>query len=66
MKAIVAGNEPREKYDFNHKNLIIHPWLPHSKIMNLYSNLQYQLFHLDGKSLSAEPQWNQLLVDVQQ
>ncbi len=35
-KAIVAGNEPREKYDFNHKNLIIYPWLPHSKIMNLY------------------------------
>ena len=37
-KAIVAGNEPREKYNFKHKNLIIHPWLPHKEILNLYKN----------------------------
>ena len=34
--AVVAGNEPREKFDFKHKHLIIHPWLPHGKILNLY------------------------------
>jgi glycosyltransferase involved in cell wall biosynthesis len=37
-KAVVAGNEPREKYDFNHKNLKIYPWLPHKKILDLYKN----------------------------
>ena len=35
-KAIVAGNEPREKYFFKHKNLKIYPWLPHKKILSLY------------------------------
>tara|TARA_Y100001970_G_scaffold232976_1_gene290220 strand:+ start:305 stop:2404 length:2100 start_codon:yes stop_codon:yes gene_type:complete len=37
-KAIVAGNEPREKYNFNHKNLKIFSWLPHQKILNLYKS----------------------------
>ena len=37
-KAIVAGNEPREKYNFKHQNLTIHPWLPHKQILNLYKN----------------------------
>lgn len=36
-KAIVAGNEPREKYSFNHRNLKIYPWLPHKKILKLYN-----------------------------
>ncbi len=36
--AIVAGNEPREKYDFNHKRLKIFPWLPHKKILKIYHN----------------------------
>ena len=36
-KAIVAGNEPREKFNFKHKNLKIYPWLPHQKILNLYN-----------------------------
>ncbi len=36
--AIVAGNEPREKYDFNHKRLKIFPWLPHKKILKIYQN----------------------------
>ena len=35
--AIVAGNEPREKYSFNHKKLKIYPWLPHKKILKLYN-----------------------------
>ena len=34
--AIVAGNEPREKFDFKHKRLKIFPWLPHEKILKLY------------------------------
>ena len=34
--AIVAGNEPREKFDFTHKRLKIFPWLPHEKILKLY------------------------------
>ena len=36
--AIVAGNEPREKFDFKHKKLKIYDWLPHDKIIKLYSN----------------------------
>ena len=35
--AIVAGNEPREKYNFKHKRLKIYKWLPHKKILKLYS-----------------------------
>ena len=35
-KAVVAGNEPREKFNFKHKNLKIHKWLPHNKILELY------------------------------
>ena len=36
--AVVAGNEPREKYVFNHKRLKIFQWLPHKKILNLYKS----------------------------
>ena len=34
-KAIFAGNEEREKYNFEHKNLKIYKWLSHDKILNL-------------------------------
>jgi glycosyltransferase involved in cell wall biosynthesis len=34
--AIVAGNEKRETYIFNHKRLKIYKWLSHKKIINLY------------------------------
>jgi len=37
-QAVVAGNEPREKFNFNHRNLKIFPWLPHRKILDLYKN----------------------------
>ena len=37
-KAIVAGNEPREKFNFKHKNLKIHKWLAHKTILDLYRN----------------------------
>ena len=37
-KALAIGNEPREKYNFNHKNLKVHNWLPHKKILNLDRN----------------------------
>ena len=34
-KAIFAGNEEREKYNFSHKNLKIYRWLSHDKILKL-------------------------------
>jgi glycosyltransferase involved in cell wall biosynthesis len=34
-KAVFAGNEEREKYNFFHKNLKIYKWLRHDKILNL-------------------------------
>ena len=34
-KAVFAGNEEREKYNFSHKNLKIYKWLSHGKILNL-------------------------------
>ena len=34
-KAVFAGNEEREKYNFSHKNLKIYTWLSHDKILNL-------------------------------
>jgi len=35
-KAIAAGNETREKYDFKHPRLKIYDWLSHDKILNIY------------------------------
>jgi len=35
-KVIVAGNEPRKSYNFEHKNLIKFNWVSHKKILNLY------------------------------
>ena len=37
-KAYIVGDEKREKYLYNHKNLINKNWLPHNKILQLYSN----------------------------
>ena len=36
--AVVAGNEPREKYNFKHLRLKIFDWLPHDKILDIYNN----------------------------
>ena len=36
-KAIAIGNEPREKFDFNHKNFRILDWIKHDEILNYYS-----------------------------
>ena len=36
-KSIVVGDEPREKYNFNHKNLDYKGWISHSKTLDLYS-----------------------------
>tara|TARA_B110001452_G_scaffold41619_1_gene31953 strand:- start:7461 stop:9542 length:2082 start_codon:yes stop_codon:yes gene_type:complete len=36
-KAISIGNEPREKFDFKHKNFKILDWIQHKKILNFYS-----------------------------
>jgi glycosyltransferase involved in cell wall biosynthesis len=35
-KAIVAGNEKRESYDFKHERLKIYDWLSHKQIVNIY------------------------------
>ena len=37
-KAIVAGNEPREKFSFKHPKLKIYPWLSHKSVLNLYND----------------------------
>ena len=34
--AIVAGNETREKYNFEHPRLKIFDWISHEKILNIY------------------------------
>jgi glycosyltransferase involved in cell wall biosynthesis len=34
-RAVIAGNEEREKYNFVHKNLKIFKWLSHDKILSL-------------------------------
>ena len=36
-KAIAIGNEPREEYQFKHKNFQILDWVKHQKILNYYS-----------------------------
>ncbi len=35
-KALAIGNEPREKYNFNHNRLSIKDWVTHDDILNLY------------------------------
>ena len=35
--SIVVGDEPREKYNFKHKNLHYKGWLTHNKTMQLYN-----------------------------
>ena len=35
-KAIAIGNEPREKYNFKHKNFKILNWLEHSKLLKFF------------------------------
>jgi glycosyltransferase involved in cell wall biosynthesis len=35
-KAIIAGNEKREIYNFNHERLKIYNWLSHKQIINIY------------------------------
>ena len=36
-KAIAIGNEPREKFNFKHKNFKILDWIQHDKILKYYS-----------------------------
>ena len=35
-KSVVIGDEPREKYNFKHKNLFLKGWLNHSKTLKYY------------------------------
>ena len=34
--SVVAGNEPRERFNFKHKKLKIYNWLKHKQILSLY------------------------------
>ena len=36
--AIVAGNEPREKYSFKHERLIFTGWIPQDEVLSLLLN----------------------------
>src|SRR6056300_621809 len=36
-KALAIGNEPREKYDFEHKNFKTLDWITHQSILNYYA-----------------------------
>ena len=36
-KALAIGNEPREKFNFSHKNLKILDWARHQKILDYYA-----------------------------
>ena len=36
-KAIAIGNEPREKFNFKHKNFTVLDWIKHQEILNYYS-----------------------------
>ena len=36
-KSIVVGDEPREKYNFKHKNLEYKGWISHNKTLDLYN-----------------------------
>ena len=36
-KSIIVGDEPREKYNFNHKNLEYKGWISHNKTLKLYN-----------------------------
>ena len=36
-KAIAIGNEPREKFNFKHKNYIVLDWIKHQEILNYYA-----------------------------
>ena len=37
-KAVAIGNEPREKFNFKHKNFKVLDWIQHKSILNYYSN----------------------------
>jgi len=37
-KSIVVGDEPREKYNFKHKNLDYKGWISHKKTLDLYND----------------------------
>ncbi len=37
-KSVIIGDEPREKYFFNHKRLIFTGWIPQDKVLNLYND----------------------------
>jgi glycosyltransferase involved in cell wall biosynthesis len=49
-KAYIVGDEKREKYEYNHKNIINKPWLPHYKLLKLFSECSISV---------VNPTWNE-------
>lgn len=49
-KAYVFGNEPRETYNFFHKNLKIYNWVSHKKLTNFYKKSSISV---------VNPQWDE-------
>ncbi len=49
-RGYIIGNEKREKYKFNHKNLIVRNWISNKELLNIY----------DKSSISVvNPRWNE-------
>ena len=36
-KSYIIGNEKREKYNVNHKNIIVKNWISHKQLLNIYN-----------------------------
>ena len=64
-KATIAGNEPREKYNFKHKNLKVYNWLLIKKFLTYTQSRQYLWCHQDGRSLLEGLQWSLQLMAAQ-
>ena len=50
-KVNVAGDEQRDKIEFNHKNLKNYGFISHKKVIDIYKKQVLQLFVQDGKNL---------------
>ena len=50
MESNVAGDEQRDKIEFNHKNLRNYGFISHKKVIDIYKERVSQLFVQDGKN----------------
>ena len=56
-KAVAIGNEPREKFNFKHKNFKVLDWIQHKSILNYYSNASISVVPSKWLEPFAEQQW---------